>query len=1170
MRACPSCGEGNPVQARFCSRCGDALGSYCDHCGAEMSASARFCSSCGKPATVESIQATEVLKIVTVLFLDVVGSTERAEKMHPEDTRALMTDFFGAMTEEIEREGGTVERLMGDGIMADFGWPVAHEDDPERAVRAALAMLTRLSKWNVDKDPAHQIQIRIGINTGEVSASGEVSAPGAPGQGLLVTGDPVNVAARLEQSAKPGTVLIGSRTARAVRRSFELRELAPLTLKGKREAVPCFQVERALPETQDPLAFEAALVGRDVELGTLTDIFRRTGLTQSPHLVTVLGDAGVGKSRVIRELVARIEDQARILAGRCIPYGDGVTLWPLREILEGLSGAASAHSPRNALESIEGLVRESIPAEISDSHRTAAALGSTMGLESEVMSALAPRDRHREVLGAWRCLLTQLAREQSLVVVVQDIHWADELTLDVVHDLVTHVEGPVFFVVAARPELFKQRPGWGAGLRNSMTMRLDPLSAEASSELVEGLLNSDKSPVEVRQLVLARCEGNPFFVEEVLRQLIDLGLLRQADSEWVADPGLAQVELPDNIYGVLSARLDLLTPQERLVAQRAAVIGRTFWQGALENLGDGADLTETLRELERRNFISERPRSSIPGEIEFAFTHVLIKDVACQTMPRRLRAATHQGVAAWIERSKGARAAELAELLAHHYSEAHAIAGTDELRRMARSHTLTAATGALKRFGVRQASAFGRRAIELSEGPLERLEALELFADTSMTAFAIDDAWSAYVEALEEARTLGDASAVARLAAQGAIAATRYEGAMKTLPSGRQVQGIIDLGLDSAPEDDLRSRALLFASRAFGAGVGYYEQEAGGRAAAEESLRLAEQLQDAELLSVALDALTFWMAPEARYGQLHRLQLRRVELVPRLADTAEICDCFGSASWASYLVGRYEDSARLATESLTRAEGTEAGNYEHALQWRAIARFTLGDWDGALEDQARLEAIIEDDPASPIPVLLGGAFAYSLLCHELRGSSAESERYLARLESLRRDVGDEMRLPRAAVARALIHRGDLAAAREWLTVEVDYSQGLVLEATCVLAAAEAEWGAAELLADLATGDAERMESPNLLAHVARLRGEIALARGELDKAAVHFEDSATGFEALKNVWEGAMATLLLGKTLHAAGRGTEAELHLARASEIFERLGSVTEAKAAVTALAAL
>ena len=694
----------------------------------------------------------EMLKLVTVLFADVVGSTAWAESRHPEDVRAVMTDYFAAMAAEIESEGGTIEKFVGDAIMAVFGVPSVHEDDPVRAVSAAWRMLERLRCWNEERGSAQTLAIRIGVSTGEVLASG------AAGDDLHVTGDAVSEAARLQQAAEPGTIILADRTARAVRPQFELRAIdEPLALKGKSRAVSAWRVRghRDADQPGDVPGIAAPLVGRDHELASLRTTFEQVCRERRPALVTVIGDAGVGKTRLVRELLTSLEGEAKVLIGRCLPYGEGVTLWPLSEMLKVEAGVHETDRAHEATAKIASLVAASIEPELAGHQaRTAAGLAATLGLRTpdDPLESLDPREIYRELLTAWRALLASLARLTPVVAVVEDLHWADPTMLDVLDELAEELDGPILFVCTARPDLLRARPEWGGGRRNFSSLPLDPLSGDDTARLVSFLPGFDELPDGVRRQILERSGGNPFFLEEIVRHLVNDGKLVWEDERWQARPGIDQVEIPDNVQAVILARLDLLTPDERRVAQRAAVVGRVFWDGAVANLAQADDLGAALRTLRRREFVLERLSSSIPGSREYVFKHVLIRDVAYASLPRRERGRAHAETATWIEQTCGERTGELAELLAHHYDAAYAFLGEDRLREKARTHLLTGAANAHRRFAIQQGDRLARRAVELSEAGAERAEALEALGDLHYLAFLGDAAWRTYREALGSSR----------------------------------------------------------------------------------------------------------------------------------------------------------------------------------------------------------------------------------------------------------------------------------------------------------------------------------------------------------------------------------------------------------------------------------
>jgi class 3 adenylate cyclase len=540
-----------------------------------------------------------MLKVVTILFADVVGSTSRAEGMHPEDARALMSDFFAAMAEEIRAEGGTLEKFVGDAIMAVFGAPAAHEDDPIRAIRAGRRMLARLERWNKDRTDRERLAIRIGINTGDV-----ITAAG-PARDLLVTGDAVNVAARLEQAAPPGQILVGERTARLADTWFELDSVEPIELKGKADPVEAWLVgvAREAVEPRGIQGLPTPLVGRERELELLRTTFARVWQEQTPQVVSVIGDAGVGKSRLTREFVGSLEVDTKVVVGRCVAVCESVTLWPFAEILKAEAIILENDPPDAALEKIRALVDEVIPAgAVLDLELTTAALALTIGLRppGDPLAALDPRRTHREVMNAWRALLAGLVESQPLLVLVEDLHWADELVLDLLEALSEQLAGPVLFLCTTRPDLFRSRPGWGGGRRDFSSLPLDPLSPEQSAELVSKLLAVEEIPADLRDRILERSEGNPFFLEEIIRRLIDEGLIAHEDGRWVAKEAVADLEIPDTVQGVILSRIDLLAAHERRALQLAAVVGRTFWPGAVTALGLDDDLEPILRTLSRR------------------------------------------------------------------------------------------------------------------------------------------------------------------------------------------------------------------------------------------------------------------------------------------------------------------------------------------------------------------------------------------------------------------------------------------------------------------------------------------------------------------------------------------------------------------------------------------
>ena len=1139
----------------------------CPACGADAPPGSRFCPACGA-ALAEAAAPEEMLKLVTVLFADVVGSTARAEALHPEDVRALMADFFAAMSAEIQAEGGTIEKYVGDAIMAVFGVPTAHEDDAVRAVRAGRRMLARLQSWNDARDPGQRLEIRIGVNTGEALASG------ASGSDLLATGDAVNVAARLQQVAEPGAILVGERTARAVRPYFELRATdEPLDLKGKSEAVAAWLVESdwADAEPRGLPGLEAPLVGRDNELASLRSTLDRVRRERRPELVTLVGDAGIGKSRLVREFLTPLEVDVKVLIGRCLPYGQGVTLWPLGEMLKAEAVVLDTDPADAAFEKITQLVETSIDRELAgEPSRTAAALASTLGLQppGDPLGALDPRDRYRELVSAWRALLASLAKSAPTVAVFEDLHWADPTMLDVLDELAERLEGPILFLCTARSDLLRSRPDWGGGRRTFASLPLDPLSGDESARLVELLLDVGALS-DLRRRILERSEGNPFYLEEIVRHLIDEELLVRAGDRWRAGEGIDDVEIPDTVQAVILARLDLLSLEEKRVAQRAAVVGRTFWDGALGTVRGVDDLDAALQTLRRREFVVERLSSSIAGQREFVFKHVLVHDVAYESLTRKERGRAHAETAAWIERTSGDRSGELAELLAHHYDAAFTFLREDDLRRRARAQLLTAAANAHRRLAIEQGERFARRAVELSEGGAERVEALEALGDLHYSAFLGDAAWRAYSEALAE---LSDLDAVyARLAGKAALLGARWIGTMHDLPESEEVRRIIDAGLRGAPAHG-RERALLLVDRGFLLLQREHRRDDQAEAAVREAVSAAEELGDANLLSPALDLAQTWEIDWGRYGDAYRTTSSRLELVPRMTSVKEIGDSYAMAAWSAQHLGRYRDAERHASACIERSREIDASQYLHGLVWRTMARFKLGEWELALADQAELEHVAAQDPRELPAGYTVRAYAYAALCHELRGEADEADRYI---ELTRRFFDQQVRpssrgsLAAPPLALAFARRGQFDDALALIPLAPrSGSAGLTLEALCEIAGAQERWDDAAGLVAAAREEAAAGELLSLPPAADRLEGRAAAAAGDLTGAATLLERSADGFAALEARWEEARSRLLLAEAIIGTDR-ERAERELRAALDVFERLGSVREEEQARALLAA-
>ncbi|HKP18403.1 MAG TPA: AAA family ATPase, partial [Gaiellaceae bacterium] len=700
----------------------------CTSCGQENPEGFRICGMCGS----DLVQAgPERRKPATLVFCDLSGSTALAERLDAEAVREVQLAYFQEMRAALERHGGTVEKFIGDAVVAAFGVPVAHEDDAVRALRAAAEMRDRLAALNDDFERRYgaRLALRIGVNSGEVVA-GDPRA-----HETFVTGDPVNVAARLEQAAQPGEILVGEPTIRLARDAVEAEPIEPLTAKGKSQPVPAYRLVRVQPDgTARARPHRAPMIGRDSELLRLSSTFAHAVEAGSCRTCFVVGEPGVGKSRLVEELLHALGDLVRPLGGGCLSYGEGVTYWPLAEIVRSAARLASSDDVETARSRVGALV-----ASEPRGDAIAAALADVLGIGSGVSTAA-------EIAWAARRLLESLASAGPLLVVLDDLHWADEPLLDLVEGLSADPpSGPILVVGLARPELLETRP-WPA-------IRLEPLEDEGAAQLVDSLLRNAPLDERSRRRAVAAAGGNPLFAEELVAMLLE-------------DP---QAEIPPTLDALLSARLDLLPPAEREAAERGAVEGAVFHPGAILELSSSApDVAAALAGLERRALIAP-VESWLAGEEAFRFRHILIRDAAYRGVPKRLRSELHERYADWLERAAGDRVAEYAEIVAYHLEQAfrylEELGPVDVRGRALALRAAAELVGVGERASARgdsgaAASAYAS-AIELN-GP-EAAGRARLLAELGWTRFETGDIEGAR-SALAQAASSGDEVAAARAA----------------------------------------------------------------------------------------------------------------------------------------------------------------------------------------------------------------------------------------------------------------------------------------------------------------------------------------------------------------------------------------------------------------------
>jgi class 3 adenylate cyclase len=964
------------------------------------------------PAVSVADPPTEERKLVTLLFADLVGSTALAEAEDPERTRALLDRFYDSMTAEIEGVGGTVEKFVGDAVMAAFGAPLAQEDHAERALHAALAMRHRLGELFGER-----LALRIGVNTGDVVV-------GRPREGSsFVTGDAVNVAARLEQAAAPGEILAGERTVLLARGAFEFGEPAVLEAKGKAGGIACRRLVRTLslmrPRGVGDL--RRAFVGREAELLQLQEAYSAVTAAGLPRLVTILGDAGVGKTRLVRELwewLAVRDAPPLRRTGRCLSYGQGITYWPLAEVLKEHFGILESDSQRVAAE------------QLGDRPF----LGLTLGLPTqEQLHPLVVRERLHD---AWVEFLDSLVAERPAVVLIEDVHWAEDDLCDLLETLLAQVGGPLLLLATARPELLDRRPGFGAR-DNSSRLVLEALPPLGAGRLLDELLGTE-APSSLREVIVARAEGNPLFIEELVSTMIDTGVLERRNGSWVVGGLPTDFRVPDSVQAVLAARIDLLPADEKAALQAAAVIGRIFWTGPVYELVGSARPDFGL--LEERDFVRRRVGSSITGEREYAIKHALTREVAYASLPKARRAQLHAAFAEWLERSAD-RNAEHAALLAHHYLEAVrpedtdlAWAGQDEqvaaLRKRAVIWARRAAKLAVGRYEIDEGLSLLRRAVELEPDPLQQAELWHSIGHANALKFD----GPPFRDAMERAIELGGPAA--ELYTELALQAVRRSGMWVRRPDPELVDGWVERALELSPEGSPTHPWAL-------AALALRTSDEG---AARALQAVAERLGDPELRSHALAALTqaAW-----RTGDLDGARAavqERLELLSGISAPDDRHFALMQAVEVELAQGRLTSAALMSALLTEMVEGLTVHHRVHGVHMQLRVDVLAGRWSAVRSLSSGAQRAVDANATTPCTAN-STILLYCALASAQHGDSAEALRLQRQAEGWEAGKeSDALKLWLAlacndvAGVRRLV---DLIAPLEFMPFEFDRSAALL-------------------------------------------------------------------------------------------------------------------------------
>jgi adenylate cyclase len=1147
--------------------CGAALPRTCPSCGAEAPADARFCVVCGSsleqvaraaPAAAVNVGAKaaepEERRLVTVLFADLSGYTSVAERLDHETVKSLIEPCLTRLAGEVQRYAGRVDKFIGDSVMAVFGAPVTHEDDAERAVRAAMGMRDAMSELNgnIGTELGFELGLRVGVNTGEVLA-------GRMGDAYTVVGDTVNVAARLQSAAPMGGILVGKRTYASTSEAIHYRPLEPLSLKGKAAPVGAWEVTglRTPVPRRERRGIRSPLVGRDDELSQLERIFARMGRNASPQLVMIIGQAGIGKTRLLREFEQRLErdnGSTRVLHGRCLAFGSTVAYWPVSEMLRGeceiVEGDTGTTAREKLVASLEPLIADLEGAE--EAQRRLAMLMRLVGAEPPAGHPQPEQDDEQSsresFFGAVRATIEALAQGRPLVLAWEDIHWADEGTLDLIDYLSHWLRMPVLQLCLARDELFERRPDWGSPRRSATVMFLEPLLPSEARELIGSLLQQSKPAADVLDALAERSGGNPLFAETVAQRIVEEG-------------GSSEAELPDTMHGLLAARLDALDSLERELVAHASVAGRTFWESVLWPVADayGADLDAALQALREKDIIVPADLGPRGGEPELSFKHVLIRDVAYGMLPKAVRARKHAQVGAFIEQRAGDREEGVAALLAEHYRRAATLAaevrlGKDEIAPVRAKAVLfgeTAGDASAALFANLEALAHYEAAAAFAHaGEATRFRISEKGGDVALRLGRVETAIESWQPCLQHWREQGDLLHVAELHRKIG-AALAHKGERKAAIEQYQ-QGI------NLIKDQPASLELV---RLYEEAAWLYMHVGDNMLAiyaSEKALRLAEELGE---LAAASRAHGIFGRVFGRIGDIEKARENLERAVELAQDSDQIETVLALLALGHHLEhseGDYEAAHMRYLEGLGLAE--RIGELPSQIEFQAALAqlaFYRCDWEEVRRASDASAQLAEREGLVGklcLPNTLRGLLMWR------DGDFGASARLFGEAHRRAKQIGwSEVAFNALlGLATTLRDRGDLETARQTLDEALALSERAGLVAQSIQAhAAIALVCALAADSDGARGAAKQAAALSLRAR--SLVGEAAAleARGLVEVPPTAFESLSQARDAWERMGrhlDAARCELQLGRRLRAGQPDAAAEV-LSQVADRYQRLG---------------